>query len=100
MAGSAPGVKTRLCAASPAGAGTERDGRADPGEVLVEVDAEHLPPREAAEVQPEREGGLSLGAEEHHPHLDLHAAPVGRAEARGVRDPLLQAPLAPLPLRD
>ena len=74
----------------------QRHGGPHPGEVLVEVDAEHLPAREPAEVQPERRRRVAVGAEEHHPDLDLHAPAVRRDEARVVRDLLLQAPGAAL----
>src|ERR1022692_4587556 len=43
---------------------------------------------------------VGVGPEEHHPHLDLHAAAIHREEARVVRDLLLHAPRAALMFGD
>src|SRR5205823_869463 len=52
----------------------QRQRRTDPGELLVEVDAEHFAARQPYEILREHRVGRVVGAEEHHADLDLHSA--------------------------
>ena len=72
--------------------GREPDGLADPGEVFVEVDSEHLAAGEAHEILRQDRLCLIVGPEEHDPDLDLHAAAIGGPQRRRILDLLLHTP--------
>src|ERR1700737_2529856 len=76
----------------------ERQGhrRANPRELLVEVDSQHLAAGESDEVLRQYRLAFVIGPQKHHADLDLHSAAVRGHQSGRVFDFFLQAPLVAL----
>ena len=70
----------------------ERDVRADPGLVDVEIDTHHFALTHSDDIIDERGIAVVVGPDEHHPNLGLRSLTIDRRHERRVIDFRLQNP--------